>query len=185
MAEDHNPILNNPYEEPSRHYATRADGTLDYTDISHERRIFVAGQNAVIPSRTDGQGEAFEVNDFTEQYRGLLVNRIREQVKEWRNNEYPHTTRVTKNLLRHWFLQYEDNPLKNLFFCQREALETAIWPNEAAGKSNPGTHILEELSDAQQSVDPHVKVNQLPHIAFKMATGTGKTVVMAGLILYH
>ena len=185
MSENENPILNNPYEEPTRHYATRSDGKIDYSEIIDERRIFVPDQNTVIPAKTDSQQDAFEINDFTEEYGTHLVNKIRIQVKEWRNNEYPHVTRVTNDLLNHWFLRYEDEPVKNLFFCQREALETAIWLNEVANRSNPGTNILEQLQDGQKSVDPNAKINQLPRIAFKMATGTGKTVVMAGLILYH
>ena len=39
MADD-NPILNNPYTEPNRHYATNLDGELDYSDIRPGRRIF-------------------------------------------------------------------------------------------------------------------------------------------------
>jgi type III restriction enzyme len=185
MAEDQNPILNNPYEEPQRHFATRGDGRIDFTEVQQERRIFVPDQNMVLPSKTGSQKDVFEINDFAEEYETHPVNKIRKQVKEWRNNEYPHVTRVTKDLLQHWFLQYEDDPLKNLFFCQREALEAAIWLNEVAERSNPGTSILEQVNHAQKSVDPNAKINQLQRIAFKMATGTGKTVVMAGLILYH
>lgn len=185
MAEGTNPILNNPYEEPSRHFATRSDGRIDYHDIVEERRIFIPDQNRVIPSRTGSQKGAFDVNDHYEQWETELVNQIRTQVKEWRNNEYPHVTRVTKDLLRHWFLQYRDEPRKNLFFCQREALEVAVWLNEVAKRTNPGTNILNQLGDAQESVDLEARINQLPRIAFKMATGTGKTVVMAGLIIYH
>jgi len=185
MAQDLNPILNNPYKEPTTHYATRSDGKIDYTEVVNERRIFVPDQNTVIPARTGSQKDAFDINDEGKSYESHVVNKLRIQVKEWRNNEYPHVTRVTKDLLQHWFLQYEEDPLKNLFFCQREALETAIWLNEVAERSNPGTAILEQLHNAQKEVDPNAKINQLPRIAFKMATGTGKTVVMAGLILYH
>lgn len=185
MAEELNPILNNPYEEPTKHYATRSDGKIDYTEVVNERRIFVPDQNTVIPSRTGSQKDVFEINDFAEEYEAHIVNRLRIQIREWRKNGYPHVTRVTRDLLQHWFLQYEEEPLKNLFFCQREALETAIWLNEVAEKSNPGTSILEKLNKAQKEVDPDAKINQLPRIAFKMATGTGKTVVMAGLIIYH
>ena len=73
---------------------------------------------------------------------------------------------------------------RKLFFAQREAVETAIWLNEVAEKSNAGQYILTLLRNAQQKVsdDP---ADQLPRIAFKMATGTGKTVVMACLICYH
>ncbi|OHE87876.1 MAG: hypothetical protein A3G75_08820, partial [Verrucomicrobia bacterium RIFCSPLOWO2_12_FULL_64_8] len=70
-----------------------------------------------------------------------------------------------------------------LFFAQREAIETGIWLNEVADRSNPGQHVLAELARVQAvNGDP---ANNLPRIAFKMATGAGKTVVMAALIVYH
>ena len=97
---------------------------------------------------------------------------------------YPNVTRVTADLLRFWFMNPERHASARLFFAQREAVETAIWLNEVAEKSNPGTNILRQLTEARATIgsDP---VDQLPRIGFKMATGTGKTVVMAALILYH
>ena len=70
---------------------------------------------------------------------------------------------------------------KKLFFDKQEAVETDIWINEVAEKSNAGQHILNLLRNGQQTVsnDP---ADQLPRIAFKMATGSGKTVVMACFI---
>jgi len=73
---------------------------------------------------------------------------------------------------------------KKLFFAQQEAVETAIWLNEVAEKSNAGQHILNLLRNGQQTVSADI-ADQLPRIAFKMATGSGKTVVMACLICYH
>lgn len=186
MSKEQNPILNNPYEEPKRHYATQADGSLDYEEIKDGRRIFIPSQEgAPIPKKAGKQKEAFEVNDFADDYKTELVNLIRGEVKSWRENGYKNITRVTSDLLHHWFLQYEDKPKKNLFFAQREALETAIWLNEVADRTNAGSNILEQLEAAQKSADPNNPAHQLSRIAFKMATGTGKTVVMAGLIIYH
>jgi type III restriction enzyme len=185
MSESTNPILNNPYEEPKRHYATQFDGKLDYEDIRDGRRIFVPVNQSAIPSRAGEQKEAFDINEEGVKYEAHLINRLRNLVRQWRDDQYPHVTKVSKDLLNHWFVRYEGEPRKNLFYAQREALETAIFLNEAAPKSNPGTNILEELARSQKSVDPGNPANQLPRIAFKMATGTGKTVVMAGLIIYH
>ena len=109
---------------------------------------------------------------------------MRREVGLWRTAGYPEATRVTRELLAYWFPDHDDSPVKKLFFAQREAVETAIWLNEVAGRSNAGTHILNQLREGQQAVSPHA-ADQLPRIAFKMATGTGKTVVMAALILYH
>jgi type III restriction enzyme len=183
MAEDNNPILNNPYDEPHLHYATDSEGSLDYEKVVKGRRIFVNEINAM-PNRQGPQKELFEVNDFAEQYGKQLVNLARTQVTEWRKNGYPNTTRVTKELLEYWFLNKERIATKKLFFAQREAIETAIWLNEVADTSNPGNHILNIIREGQETVSL-VKEEQLPRIGFKMATGTGKTVVMAGLILYH
>lgn len=176
-----NPILNNPYEEPNRHYATDSDGNLNYDDIRKGRRIF-ARDIQVIPVKQGPQSEIFEINEFQEQYGNHLINLIRREAGQWRNSDYPNTTRVSKELLRFWFSNPERPAEKKLFFAQREAVETAVWLNEIAGRSNPGQHVLNELK-AGQTADK--KQTALPRIAFKMATGTGKTVVMAALILYH
>jgi len=184
MSEDKSPILNSPYEEPKYHYATRGDGSLDYAEVKKGRRLFVPDLNSPIPNKAGDQKEAFSINDFGEQYNALLVNQVRIHIKEWRKQNYPRITRVTQDLLTHWFGQYKDEPRKNLFFAQREAIETAVWLNEVASKSNYGQNIIQRLQTEQQNVSKK-KAEQLPRIAFKMATGTGKTVVMAALILYH
>ncbi|MCD4683386.1 MAG: hypothetical protein K8R86_08910, partial [Bacteroidales bacterium] len=93
-----NPILNSPYEEPEFHYATDQDGSLNYNDIRKGRRIFTPDISA-IPSRQVPQGSIFEVNDFAEEYGLHLINLIRNEIEKWRKENYPGTTRVTKELL--------------------------------------------------------------------------------------
>jgi type III restriction enzyme len=83
-----------------------------------------------------------------------------------------------------WFNNPERHAIKKLFYAQKEAIETAIWINEVANRTNPGQNVLNQLKSAQQSISQESH-EQLPRIAFKMATGTGKTVVMATLIVYH
>jgi type III restriction enzyme len=178
-----NPILNNPYIEPFLHYNTDSEGSLDYTDIRKGRRIFKVS-SAVIPTKQTGQKEVFEWNEDTEKYITHLINLCRKEVGQWRAEKYPQTTRVTKELLLFWFNNSERAVTKKLFFAQQEAIETAIWLNEIAEKSNAGQHILNLLRKGQQTVSDEPE-NQLPRIAFKMATGSGKTVVMACLICYH
>jgi type III restriction enzyme len=178
-----NPILNSPYEEPILYYDTDSEGSLDYGKICEGRRIFKP-DTTVIPTRQTGQRELTEWNDDVEQYGTHLINLCRKEVSNWRNENYPNTTRITKELLNFWFNNSERIVTKKLFFAQREAVETAIWLNEVAEKSNPGQHILNLIKSGQQSVSGNVE-EQLPRIAFKMATGTGKTVVMACLICYH
>ncbi len=178
-----NPILNSPYDEPLLHYATDIDGSLNYQDIRQGRRIFTPDIQ-VIPSKQGPQTSIFEVNDLATQYGDYLVNLCRKEVGQWRSAKYPNTTRITKVLLTYWFDNPERHAVKKLFFAQQEAVETAIWLNEVAEKSNAGQHILNLLRNGQTTVSNDT-ADQLPRIAFKMATGSGKTVVMASLICYH
>lgn len=178
-----NPILNSPYEEPKLHYATDIEGSLNYNDIRHGRRIF-STDIQVMPTKQGPQGSIFEVNDFADEYGTHIVNLCRKEITKWRESNYPNTTRVTKELLDYWFNNPERYIHHYLFFAQREAVETAIWLNEVAEKSNAGQHILNILRAGQQTVSGDI-TDQLPRIAFKMATGSGKTVVMGCFILYH
>jgi type III restriction enzyme len=177
---NNNPILNNPYGEPKLHYATNAAGELDYANVRPGRRVFTRDIQT-IPVKSGPQGDLLEVNDYGETYADELVNLTRHEVGAWRQQLYPNTTRVTRELLTYWFL--DPTRENHLFFAQREAIEAAIWLNEVAERSNPGTYILSRLSVAQHVNDD--AANNLPRIAFKMATGAGKTVVMAALIAYH
>lgn len=178
-----NPILNSPYQEPQCHYATDSEGSLNYSDIKEGRRVFVP-EIQPVPVKTQFQGSLLEINDFASDYEGHLVNLVRGEVALWRTAEYPATTRVTQELLTFWFNNPERHAVRKLFFAQREALETAIWLNEVAEKSNAGQNILNILKTACRSAGAE-KEQQLRRIAFKMATGTGKTVVMGMLMLYH
>lgn len=132
-----NPILNSPYLEPLLHYDTDSEGSLDYTTIRKGRRIFKA-DSAVIPTRQTGQKEVFEWNEDAEEYITHIINLCRKETGLWRTANYPNTTRVTKELLTFWFNNPERIVTKKLFFAQQEAVETAIWINEVAEKSNAG-----------------------------------------------
>jgi type III restriction enzyme len=183
-ASEANPILNNPYEEPLLHYATNLEGELDYSKVEKNRRIFAGAlQTIPLPQRRQ-QEDLLKMQDFAATNYGThLVNLLRKEVAAWRDAKYPNTTRVTRELLHFWFLNEERADNLKLFFAQREAVETAIYLNEVADKSNPGQNILRQLQTAQAiSGDPQ---SNLPRIAFKMATGAGKTVVMAALIVYQ
>lgn len=175
--------MNGPYDEPALHYATAEDGSLDYERPLPGRRVF-APLTPQVPLGRTAQASMFDVNDLAGQYRDQLVNLAREQVNAWRAGGYEGvTSRVTLGLLDYWFRNPERPAHKQLFFAQREAVETAIWLNEVAHKSNAGTHVLGQLRLANESVGDEASI--LPRVCFKMATGTGKTVVMACLLLYH
>lgn len=149
MAED-NPILNNPYEEPAWHYATNLEGELDYSRPVKGRRIF-RPEVQTIPVRQGLQGELMELNELAaEKHESHIVNLLRREVGAWRLAKYPQTTRITRELLQFWFLNPERDATQSLFFAQREAIETAIWLNEVAEKSNVGQHVLRQLEEAQK-----------------------------------
>jgi len=179
MEETFNPILNGPYDEPSKHYRTNIDGTLNYQKIENGRRGF-STQTSPIPVKKGSQ-LPLEISapDESENH---LINQIRKEVGVWRKSNYPAVTRITKDLLQYWF----NNPFRarRLFFAQREVIETTIWINEIASRSNVGQHILNQLQHSQ-IIDENDSSLNIPRIAFKVATGGGKTVVMAMQILYH
>ncbi len=183
MPED-NPILNGPYEEPKRYYRTMPDGTLDYTKTKRGRRPYDPTINTPIPVKQGQQGQIFDKDDYQETAENHIINILRREVAAWRANRFPNVTRVTREFLLFWFENPERHPTKKLFFAQREAVETAIWLNEVAALSNVGQSILARLKEGN-IVSENGNSFNLPRIAFKMATGTGKTVVMAMLILYH
>lgn len=179
---DSNPILNSPYDEPKLHYASTQDGSLDYQSVLKGRRPF--SLDAPKPTRQPAQRTIpfpIEADGDQEHH---LINLCRKEVGKWRDELYPNTTRVTRELLHFWFVNSEREARQKLFFAQQESVETAIWLNEVASQSNPGQNIIRILRDAQKSVSAN-EDDQIHRVAFKMATGSGKTVVMACLILYH
>lgn len=180
-----NPILNSPYEEPLFHYGQTLDRSLNYEDRQKGRRVFdPVSERQPTPTKKGKQKTlAFPIEPEADAEKHI-INLLRKEISTWRANGYEGTTRVTNELLRFWFKNPEREPQFRLFFAQQEAVESAIWLNEVADKSNAGQNIRRILRDAQRSVGDGAD-DQLPRIAFKMATGTGKTVVMASFILYH
>jgi type III restriction enzyme len=170
-----NPILNSPYAEPQRHFKFSDEGITD--DVEDKRRIssyFVPIPRAKkknpkqLAFETEWTADRIEENKF--------INRVRERVALWRQGGYLGVTSVTRRLLDYW--QRPDRERK-LFFCQIEALETAIYITEVASKYNDAW-IENDLRRANEDAN-----RLLYRIAFKMATGSGKTLVMAMLIAWH
>ena len=184
QANNDNPVLNNPYEEPHYYYDTDMNGNIDYATVINGRRPF--GYDVNIVPKKRGDQTIFSQEDFISvDPNAEFINGIRKEVKAWREDGYPKASRITKELLDFWFNNKERRANLRLFFCQREAVETAVWLNEIAERDpNTGNYILNLLGERRHTVskdDAYV----LPRTAFKMATGTGKTVVMAMLILYN
>ncbi len=169
-----NPILNSPFAEPNRHFKFDDEGITD--QVVDKRRISSYFVPIARPKKK-GKQLQFETEwtqDRVEENKD--VNRIRERVSQWRQGGYAGVTNVTRRLLEYWTNHERE---RKLFFCQIEALETAIYLLEVAHKYGDAW-IDNMLRNANDQSNPG-----LNRIAFKMATGTGKTVVMGMLIAWH
>lgn len=171
------PILNSPYFEPNRYF--KADETGLTEEIIEGRRpssFYIpiprakTKQKQMMLNLVEGEfgNELQKENEF--------INKIREKIKSWRNTDHNGITQVSRNLLSYW---RDENRENKLFFCQIEALETLIYINEVAEKAGENW-IISELKKSNTEANPG-----LYRFAFKMATGSGKTVVMAMIIAYH
>ncbi|MGH3303070.1 MAG: BPTD_3080 family restriction endonuclease [Streptosporangiaceae bacterium] len=168
-----NPIINSPYRAPDRHFKFDTDGiTNEIVDGRRPSSYFVPVPR---PRKRGAQMEFAELTgDQIES--NQLVNDIRERVGRWREGRYQDVTPVTRRLLEYWRDPQRGNPV---LFCQREAVETAIYLAEAAQKAGD-VWIRNELDRQNQAHNAG-----LNRVALKMATGSGKTVVMAMLIAWQ
>src|SRR5665811_1313580 len=184
------PILNSPYAYPNRHWELDDTGQPTQQIIAKRRRAeFITPIPK--PKKRKGSGEqvgmSFDegLGISTEQQEydhTALMNALRAEVDKWRQFPNPNDWRVTPEtarLLQHW--RHHDFVGVRPFFCQVEAVETAIWLTEVApqlGKN--GRRFLDHLDDASRDANP-----ELLRLALKLATGAGKTTVMAMLIAWQ
>ncbi len=122
-------------------------------------------------SRREAGYEIFDIRNNTRRTEPLtLVNSIRERVDAWREADYPGITSVTRTLLEHWY----DRSARELpfYFCQLEAIETLIWWVEAAPEHKQGINVPGDGGAWER-------------LCNKMATGSGKTTVMAMIITWQ
>ncbi len=185
------PIINSPYEYPSRHWELDEAGQPTQR-IMESRR----GAEFVTPipkPRQRGRArsgqqqfvidEGLGISDQAQQYDvTAAVNEIRRRVDEWRRIPGPNNwgvTPETARLLLHW-RQHQFSHYRP-FFCQVEAVETLIWLTEVAPRLGPaGRGVLDRLAAVNAEANP-----ELSRIALKLATGAGKTTVMAMLIAWQ
>lgn len=153
-------IINSPYEEPKYYWSyDRETKLFDKKEGRRPAGYLIASEL----SRThDDPGYFVEIP---------LVNTIRPRVKAWREAGYPGVTGITKRLLEHWN-NPEEREYQRFFFCQLEAIETLIWLAEAPASEKVGLEIPNDEGLFQR-------------ICSKMATGSGKTPVMAMLIAWQ
>ena len=181
------PILNPPYEYPSRHWELDESGQPTSQILDSRRRVsFITpiprpkkrGQHELV---FDAAAQALEKEG--QQYELMeVINELRRRVDAWRSIPDSGQWRVTPEtarLLKHW----RSHRFADIrpFFCQVEAAETAIWLTEVAPRlGNEGRRFLDHLAVANEQANPG-----LSRLALKLATGAGKTTVMAMLIAWQ
>lgn len=116
------------------------------------RRPYTASID-IVPKHHE-QKQMFGGSDFEDSdANATFINEIRTQVKRWRENNYSGVTRITRELLNYWFKNPERQWHLQLFFCQREAIETAIYLNEVADLDpNIGRDLLRQLNERLATV---------------------------------
>jgi len=115
--------------------------------------------------------EIFDIRNNTRRSEPLdKVNEIRGRVDAWRAAGYPGTTVVSRRLLEHW----QDNTarLHPFYFCQIEAIETLIWWVEGSAEFRQGVFLPGDGGPWER-------------VCCKMATGTGKTLVMGMILVWQ
>jgi type III restriction enzyme len=182
------PILNSPYAYPVRYWELDGEGQPTQQIIETRRPArFITP----IPQPRKRKGKAiqqdlFAVHELTSQAQQYdptsIINELRQHVDTWRklpNSNDWQVTPETARLLQHW-RHHQFSGIRP-FFCQVEAVETAIWLSEVAPKSGKiGNRFLEHLANASSDANP-----ELSRLALKLATGAGKTTVMAMLIAWQ
>lgn len=183
------PILNSPYDYPSRYWELDEQGQPTQKIIEDRRRAdFITPipkprkRKGVSQQQSLAYDEGKGLSTQTQQYdHQAIINAVRMEVDAWR--KLPATqwrvTPETARLLQHW--RHHQFQSIRPFFCQIEAVETAIWLTEVApqiGKN--GQRFLEHLHNANADANP-----ELMRLALKLATGAGKTTVMAMLIAWQ
>jgi len=170
-----NPIINSPFDEPTRHFRFSDEGITN--EIIEGRRTSSYFVPIAKPKKKGAKQLQFDTEwtqDRIEENK--LVNDIRRRIALWRKGGYVGVTPTTARLIAYWT---EPTRERRLFFCQNESLETAVYIAEVAKKYGDAW-IENAIRDANDTSNPG-----LPRTAFKMATGSGKTVVMAMLIAWH
>ncbi len=182
------PIVNSPYEYPRQHWELDESGQATGNLLERRRRAeFITP----IPKPKKRRGSAKQEELVLDEGRGLttkkqaydltsVINEVRSQVDTWRHLPASQwqVTPETARLLQHW--RHHEFGGVRPFFCQIEAVETAIWFTEVASHLASGKRLIENLKTVNAEANPHIE-----RLALKLATGAGKTTVMAMLIAWQ
>jgi type III restriction enzyme len=185
------PIINSPYNTPEQHWELDAQGQPTQRIIESRR---LAEFITPIPKPKKRKAASTQQQMVFDEGKGLsnqhqqyettstMINELRRVVDQWRSLSNPndwHVTPETVRLLQHW--RHHKFSSTRPFFCQVEAVETVIWLTEVAPQAgNTGKKFLDHLTNANKDANP-----ELLRLALKLATGTGKTTVMAMIIAWQ
>lgn len=184
------PILNSPYEYPAVHWELDVDGQPTNKKLNSRRRseLITPVPKPKKRKRTKDQKEmVFDdgtglSTDEQEYNPTPIINELRGYIDDWRSLKNPNDWQVTPEtarLLQHW--RHHKFASIRPFFCQIEAVETAIWLTEVAPKMGArGSKFWDHVKGANQQANP-----ELIRLALKLATGAGKTTVMAMLVAWQ
>jgi type III restriction enzyme len=164
-------VVCDAFREPDKHYQLLAGGRSRLANGRRPSMRFLAsakdsrgGISGVVGKEIglfdDLSASAQEQNEF--------VNELRGAVRQWRLDGYPGTALITRRLLEWWFERDEERTAlrQRFFFCQQEAIETVVYLYEVQQRRK-----MPETGD-------------LLRYALKLATGAGKTVVMALIVTW-
>ena len=181
------PILNSPYGSPALYWELDKTGQPTQQIIETRRPAeFITPIPKPKKQKGAQQQDALLFDDTlstqTQQYHSAIINSVRTEVDKWRALKNTNDWRVTPEtarLLQHW--RHHDFSGIRPFFCQVEAVETAIWLTEVAPQTGKaGQVFIDHLANANNDANP-----ELMRLALKLATGAGKTTVMAMLIAWQ
>ncbi len=159
------PIQNNPYEEPTKWWRI----------VQGETPQLIEGRRPAAYYWRKPGGADDDSEDVGTEITLIMVNRIRERVRQWRADGHPGASRITLELLDWW---QREGRTQRLFFAQIEAATTAIFLTEARADFLQGIDVPPDRPTDRQVTEG---AKALLRWACKMATGSGKTTVMGML----
>ena len=169
------PVLNRPHEEPARFW--ELDGANTATGVVKRGRRLSASQ-LIVPTARGRAGEQRRLTPAPAEDQNILVNDIRDKVGRWRDGGHDGSTTTTRRLLDHW---HSDINVPRLFFAELEAAETLIWLAEVNASHDPALAAFRrDLTAVSSEYNDGIERR-----CVKMATGSGKTVVMAMVIAWQ
>jgi type III restriction enzyme len=190
------PVICKPYEEPTHYWEyDRATGQATKQPGRRQAQYWYKLSTEDLRQRrlplklASVSGDVYDLGLEEGRRELTIVNNLRKDVKRWRESGYEGATNVTRDLLRHW---RRKDRVRRFFFCQMEAAETVIFLNEVRGLRRDGKRGKLRWNPAFTDTDFEILLDHpfeaeyaaLGRMCCKMATGSGKTVVMAMLIAW-